>query len=186
MTVYKEEILGTRTILLPSTEADIVLQRDLNSPSHFYLVLEHVNFVLPDNNQEVAPTYEAYIQCSNGVSMTTHQQPVTFCIKHSRLTLQLTENGFAYKPATLYFTNIPRMFHVFPNPTAAQDQLLFNIRVGVWYAHVLSYTLSGSATAGNFGYSVEPNETLLRVLDIVCQAYSVSGESPFVVDYSGE
>ena len=188
MTVYKEGTLGTRTILLPSTEAVIALQRDHNSPSHFYLVLEHVNFVVPDSDQQVAPTYEAYVQCSNGVSMATHQQPATFCIKHSRLILKLTKDGFPYKPATLYFTNIPREFHVFPTPTytAPRGQLLFNVRVGVWYAKVISYSYSGSVSGGHISVYVDPNTTLIRLHDVECQAYSVSGESSFVVDYTGE
>ena len=183
MSVFKEEGLDTRTILVPSTEADIVLQRDHNSPSHFYLLLEHVNFVLPESNQEVAPTYEAYVQCTNGVSMATHQQPITFCIKHSRLTTRLTPSlTFPYKPATLYFTNIPREFHVFPNPTAVNQQLLFNVRVGVWNVNVLSYTVHTNDVV----LSLTEADFLLMVTDTECHTYSVAGESPTVVAYNGE
>ena len=184
VTVYKEGTLGTRTILLSSTEAVIALQRDHNSPSHFYLVLEHVNFVVPDSDQQVAPTYEAYVQCSNGVSIATHQQPATFCIKHSRLTLQYTYRGFPYEPATPYFTNIPREFHVFPTPTytAPQGQILFNVRVGVWYANVTSYQYQSSGLI----LFRDPECFTLRLEDIECQVYVVSGISPVEVAYNGE
>ena len=184
-TVFKEEVIqiGTRTMLVPSTEADIVLQRDHNSPSHFYLLLEHVNFVLPESYQEVAPTYEAYVQCSNGVSTATHAQPVTFCIKHSKLTIRLTESAaFPYTPATLYFTNIPREFHVFTKPTAGQLQHLFNVRVGVWNAIVHSYSIS--TKNGLFFFSEA--DFLLHVLDAECQTYSASGEFPIVQRILGE
>ena len=175
-TVFKEEVIqiGTRTMLVPSTEADIVLQRDHNSPSHFYLLLEHVNFVLPESYQEVAPTYEAYVQCSNGVSMA--MQPVTFCIKHSRLTARFTGyRSLTYTPATLYFTNIPREFHVLANPTAGQ--LLFNVRVGVWNAVVPSYIFSISGQLFLFA----EEDYILRVWDAKCQTYSASGESPIEI-----
>ena len=177
-TVFKEEVIqiGTRTMLVPSTEADIVLQRDHNSPSHFYLLLEHVNFVLPESYQEVAPTYEAYVQCSNGVSTATLAQPVTFCIKHSRLTARFTGySSLTYTPATLYFTNIPRKFHVLANPTAGQ--LLFNVRVGVWNAIVPSYTFSTNDQVFLFF----EEEYILRVWDAKCQTYSASGESPIEI-----
>ena len=183
MRVFKKDVLafGTRTVLVPSMEADIVLQRDHNSPRHFYLLLEHVNLVLPESNQEVAPTYEAYVQCTNGVSMVTHLEPVTFCIKHSRLTTRIrvpTDN----KPATPYFTNIPREFHVFPNPTAIHGQLLFNVRVGVWNAYVPSYSISSV-----IGVLVSNEEEfLLRIWETECQAYSESVKSPVVVAYNGE
>ena len=159
-------------MLVPSTEADIVLQRDHNSPSHFYLLLEHVDFVLPESYQEVAPTYEAYVQCSNGVS--TAMQPVTFCIKHSKLAALVTGyRSLTYTPATLYFTNIPREFHVLANPTAGQ--LLFNVRVGVWNAGVLSY-ISISRM-----YLFDKEDYTLHVWDAECQTYSASGESPIEI-----
>ena len=184
MRVFKKDVLafGTRTILVPSMEADIVLQRDHNSPSLLYLLLEHVSLVLPESNQEVPPTYEAYVQCTNGVSMVT-LEPITFCIKHSRLTtrIRVPTDSIPYKPATPYFTNIPREFHVFPNPNAIHGQLLFNVRVGVWNAYVPSYTVP--LPSGLRGFSKE--EFQLRIRDTECQAYFVSGKSPVLVTYNG-
>ena len=177
MSVFKEEGLDTRTILVPSTEADIVLQRDHNSPSHFYLLLEHVNFVLPESNQEVAPTYKAYVQCTNGVSNKT--QPVTFCIKHNKLIINLTVDSFRYKPATLYFTNIPREFHVFPN----SRQPLFNVRVGVFNARTIRSSANSTCVASRL---MCRKAYRLRLRDIECQIYSVSGDHPFVVVNNGE
>ena len=186
MRVFKKDVLafGTRTVLVPSREADIVLQRDHNSPRLFYLLLEHVSLVLPESNQEVAPTYEAYVQCTNGVSMATHLEPVTFCIKHSRLTTRLREpvDSILYKPATPYFTNVPREFHVFPNPNAIHGQLLFNVRVGVWNAYVPSYSIAvpgGRAFLGKERF-------LLRIWDTECQAYYLAVKSPVVVANNGE
>ena len=173
--VLKEEVIqfGRRTILVPSSDADIVVQRDHNSPSHFYLLLEHVNFVTPETTQEVAPTYEAYVQCTNGASMAT--PPVTFCIKHSKLGTRLTESiSFSYTPATLYFTNIPREFHIFTNPPATHRQHFFNVRVGVWNAKVPSYSISTKDGV----YSFSEADYILKVWDTEFQVHSVSGESP--------
>ena len=173
--VLKEEVMqfGTRTILVPSSDADIVVQRDHNSPSHFYLLLEHVNFVPPETTQEVAPTYEAYVQCTNDVSMVT--QPVTFCIKHSKLVAGLTEcSTFPYTPATPYFTNIPREFHIFTNPPATHRQHFFNVRVGVWNAKVRSFSI----TTRNGVCVFAEASYILNVWDTEAQVYSVSGEPP--------
>ena len=171
--VLKEEVMqfGKRTILVPSSDSDIVVQRDHNIPSHFYLLLEHVNFVPPETTQEVAPTYEAYVQCTNGVSMAT--QPVTFCIKHSKLVTGLTESiTFTYTPATLYFTNIPREFHIFTNPLATHRQHFFNVRVGVWNTNVGSFVYSNPRLGL---YLVDIAEYFLNGLDTEFQIHSVSG-----------
>lgn len=174
--VLKEEVMqfGRRTILVPSSDADLVVQRDHNSPSHFYLLLEHVNFVPPETTQEVAPTYEAYVQCTNDVSMAT--QPVTFCIKHSKLVTSLTESfTFPYTPATLYFTNIPREFRIFTNPPATHRQHLFNIRVGVWNTNVRSFSYSSPLRAPQRVYEAN---YFLNTRDTDFQVHSVSGEPP--------
>ena len=165
---YERLQIGTRTILVPSSDADILLQRDQNSPSYFYLLLEHVNFVLPENSQDL-PTYEAYVQCTNGVSTATRPYPVTFCIKHSMLQLTtLTEfNELPYSPATLYFTNIPREFHIFtsPRPAATHGHLLFNVRVGAWNANVPSYRIPTE----NRVVMLDRESHLLRFSDVKCQ-----------------
>lgn len=180
--VLKEEVIqfGTRTILVPSSDVDTVLQRDHNSPSYFYLLLEHVNFVPPETTQEVAPTYEAYVQCTTaaGVSMTT--QPVTFCIKHSKLATGLTESTSWYTPTTLYFTNIPREIHVFTNLPDTHRQHLFNIRVGLWNANVRSFSISTRTGTKRFNEA----DFILNFQDTEFQVYSVSGETPNFESYS--
>ena len=182
--IFKNERLqiGTRTILVPSSDADIVLQRDQNNPSYFYLLLEHVNFVPPETTQEVAPTYEAYVQCTNGVSTVTWPYPVTFCIKHSMLQLTtLTEfDQHPYNPATLYFTNIPREFHIFnsPRPAATHGHLLFNVRVGVWNANVPSYRFSTENRVVMF----DRERYQLRFSDVKCQ----TSDHPYLVPPTGE
>ena len=158
--VYKQE----RNMMVLSEDADIVLQRDHNSPSHFYMLLEHVDFVLPPTNEVAAPTYKAHVQCTNGTSTATCVQSVTFCIKHDRLIINSTSDRF--NPATLFFTSIPRIFNAFPSLV---PQRLFNVR-------------GGAACSNTDGAA----RCMLREGDIECQIHSLSGNPPFVVVSNGE
>ena len=178
-TVYKEEMFYLRTVLLPSTDVDIVLQQDSSNPRWFYVLLEHVNFVTPESHQTVAPTYHTYVQCTANGSMATHRQPIVFCIKHSKLTTALTLSGnFTYNPATPYFLNIPGRFDVFANPAIGNRQvLLFKIRVGVFYVNVTSYWVYSVAGVGY----VHGDSVLVRPSNLDSQVYSLSGKTPFAM-----
>ena len=173
MSLYEVETFYFRTVLLPSTDVDIVLQQDSRNPRWFYVLLEHVNFVTPDSTQVRAPTYHAYVQCTKAISTATHQQPIEFCIKHSQLTSLLTQSGnFNYNPATLFFSNIPRQLTAFVNPFHNDEQLLFKVRVGVFYVNVTSFQF------------VREENTHIQPYELRCQVYSLAGNSPFAMEYS--
>lgn len=77
----------SRTVFWPTTDVNVSLQRDHGNDSLTYLTLEHVNnfYPLDETQQNSAPTYCVYVQCSNNISIAIHSTPVTFCIKHDNI-----------------------------------------------------------------------------------------------------
>ena len=173
-----------RNVFWPTTDVNVSLQRDHGNDTLTYLTLEHVNnfYPLDETQQNSAPTYRVYVQCINNISMVVYSKPVTFCIKHDRITTEYNANAqrFTYETATPYFTNIPREMHLSTDPQTQCNTSLFNPAINVFYTAVKSYT---HVVEGDYMpvRGVCQHETVLTAheTDLDLQVYSPSESTPF-------
>ena len=180
LTVYKQVRFSRRTAYWPTTEINISLHEDHGNHRVMYLTLEHVSNVdlLAEPQENTVPTYCVYAQCANSVSMVTHSQPITFCIKHDNLITEYdTDTGrFTYDTATPYFTNLPREMDLTIDPHIPCMMTLFNPKVSVYNTEVKSYSYIQADVTHQIDYS----DTIIAAKDLAFNVYSPSANISFI------